>query len=382
MPVAHLALSIFDGAALCAGHSLIVEEGRIAGIVPDEEVPGDMKLVDHGACVLMPGFVDLQVNGGGGVMLNDDPTVAALSRIAEAHAALGTTALLPTLITDTPQVTAAVIEAAVVAVSVGVPGIAGLHLEGPHLSAARKGAHDPALIRPMTDADLTQICEAARILPALMVTIAPECVPPEQISAMAEAGAIVSLGHSACDYQTAMEAAEAGARCVTHLFNAMSRMDSRAPGLVGAALSHGDLAAGVIADGVHVHPVTLAAGLRAKRGPARAFLVSDAMAVAGTGLDGFMLNGRQVARRAGRLTLEDGTLAGADLEMAQAMRLIWQLGLGMETALGMATSVPAGVIGQGDRLGLLAPEGAADFVVLTPDFRVASVWRGGARLGG
>ncbi len=381
MRTAHSALSVFDGTALRAGHVLLIEDGRVAAVLPEEELPSGVTVIDHAAGVLMPGFVDLQVNGGGGVMLNDDPSVATMARIAEAHAGLGTTSLLPTLITDTEDVTAAAIEAAAVAVSVGVPGVAGLHLEGPHLSAARKGAHDPALIRPMTARDLDRICEAAAILPVLMVTVAPESVTPEQIAAMAAAGAVVSLGHSNTDYQTAMEAAEAGARCVTHLFNAMSPLTSRAPGLVGAALAHGELAAGLIADGVHVHPVTLSAALRGKRGPAGIFLVTDAMATAGSGIEGFMLNGRQVRRGAGRLTLEDGTLAGADLEMAGAMRLIWQLDFGMETALAMATSVPAGVIGQAGRLGCLAPGTAADFVVLGPDFAVVSVWRGGERLG-
>ncbi len=210
-----------------------------------------------------------------------------------------------------------------------------------------------------------------------MVTVAPETVTPDQIRALAAAGVIVSLGHSDADFDTCTRAVDAGARCATHLFNAMSQLGSREPGLVGAALASGGLNAGLIADGIHVHPASIGAALRAKRGPGQVFLVTDAMATAGSDIDGFSLNGRRIERRDGRLTLADGTLAGADLSMARALQVMTgDVGLALEAALAMATSVPAGVIGRGD-LGRLASGGPADFVHLGPDLGLRGAWRGG-----
>ncbi len=341
--------AIFDGTRLIEGHVLLRAAGTLAAILPEAEVAvaaGDATIIDLAGDILCPGYVDLQVNGGGGVMFNDDQSVAALCTIAAAHARLGATTILPTLITDTPERTAAAILAVEAAIAAGVAGIGGLHLEGPHLSLARKGAHDPRLIRPLTDRDLSLICEAARRLPALMVTLAPENATRHQVEALAEAGVIVSLGHSDADFATCQSYAEAGASCVTHLFNAMSQMGSREPGLVGAALSHGRLSAGLIADAIHVHPAAMRVALAAKQGPGAVFLVSDAMAPAGTDQGSFTLNGRVIRRSEGRLTLADGTLAGADLDLTTAVGvLVAEVGLDLATALAMATRIPAEVAG-------------------------------------
>ncbi|PRX29416.1 N-acetylglucosamine-6-phosphate deacetylase [Meinhardsimonia xiamenensis] len=373
----HTAGAVFDGARLLADHALVVEDGAVAALLPRGEVT-DVALQDHGPGVLAPGFVDLQVNGGGGVMFNDAPTLETLRRIASAHARLGSTAILPTLITDTPERTAQAIAAAVQAVAEGVAGIAGLHLEGPHLSRARHGAHDPALIRPMVEEDVQLLLAAAARLPVLKVTLAPESVAPAQIARLAAAGVVVSLGHSDAGFAECMAAVAAGARCVTHLFNAMSQLGSREPGLVGAALAAGELSAGLIADAIHVHPATLALALRAKAGPGKLYLVTDAMATAGSDIDSFTLDGREVRRHDGRLTLADGTLAGADLEMARALQvMIEQAGAAPESALAMATAVPAQVIGAGDRLGHLAPGRTADFVLLGKGWELRGVWRAG-----
>lgn len=375
---AYVGAAIFDGQRLLEGHALVLQGGRVQALVAEDALDpaADITRLDGG--ILAPGFVDLQVNGGGGVMLNDAPSVETLRTIAEAHERLGTTALLPTLITDTPAQTRAAIEAAVSAVTQGVAGIAGLHLEGPHISLARKGAHDPALIRPMEAADLALLLDAASRLPVLMVTIAPESVTKEQVAALSEAGVLISLGHSDADFETAMAYAAAGARCATHLFNAMSPLQSRAPGLVGAALQEGRLSAGVIADGIHVHPDTLAIALRAKNGPGGIFLVTDAMATAGTDIDSFEINGRQVLRRNGRLTLADGTLAGADLELAAALRLlVHDLGLPIAEALTMATARPAHLAGLDAAHGGLQTGMTADFVHLDDGLKLKAVWRGG-----
>lgn len=338
---------IFDGFTLRDGHAIRFDEGRITAFGPDAEVPKDGDVFDLAGDILSPGYVDLQVNGGDGLMFNDDPSPETLRRIAAAHRSLGVTALLPTLITDTAEKTRAAIAATVEAVRVGTPGVAGLHLEGPHLSIARKGAHDPALIRPMTPDDLDILLAAAEALPVLKVTVAPESVTEGQVATLSKAGVLVSLGHTDADFDSCCRYFGAGARCVTHLFNAMSQLGNREPGLVGAALARGTVSSGLIADAVHVHPQTMRAAWAAKTGPGRIFLVSDAMAVAGTDCTAFELNGRRIERREGVLTLADGTLAGADLDLTTAIRVMTEkVGVPIEAALRAATSGPGELIGK------------------------------------
>ncbi len=358
---------IFDGDQMLMDHRLIVAGDTIVALEPDrgDGVAGDV--VELGGDVLSPGFVDLQVNGGDGIMFNDAPEVETLRRMGRAHVGLGATSILPTLITDTADQTRAAIDAAKAAIAEGVPGIAGLHLEGPHLSVTRKGAHSAGLIREMEPGDLDALLAAARDLPALMITVAPENVSLDQVAALAGAGAVVSLGHSNADFATCSEYVQAGARCVTHLFNAMSQMGNREPGLVGAALAHGDLSAGLIADAIHVHPATIRAAWDAKQGPGEIFLVSDSMACAGSSAQSFEIDGRKVLRRDGRLTLEDGTLAGADLDLVTAIRvMVQEVGVPLDDALRAATSVPAKLAGLD--AGHLTPGTNADLIRMTPDF--------------
>jgi len=374
---AYLGADIFDGEIRLQGHALLVEDGRVSALVHEGAIPDAAGVTWLDGGLIAPGFVDLQVNGGGGVMFNDDPSVDVLRVMARAHAGLGATAILPTLITDTARHTRAAIAAVETALVEGVAGIIGLHLEGPHLSVARKGAHEAGLIREMQADDLALLCEAAARLPVLMVTLAPENVSPDQIRVLAAAGVIVSLGHSDAGFEPCMAAAEAGASCVTHLFNAMSQLGNREPGLVGAALTSGGLSAGLIADGIHVHPATIRAALAAKQGPGRVFLVSDAMSVAGSAQTEFTLNGRLIRREGGRLTLEGGTLAGADLDQLTAIRNLVGWGIvGEDAALAMATSIPADVIGA-TRFGRLTPGGPADFLYLGGPDQPASVWQAG-----
>lgn len=371
---------IFDGQAWHEDAALVVRGGSVEAIVPRGEAPLGAETVNAGD-LLTPGFVDLQVNGGGGVMLNDHPDVEGIETICRAHAPFGTTALLPTLITDTPEVTAAAATAGIEAARRKIPGFAGLHLEGPHLSIARKGAHDPQLIRPMDHADLTRLIELRKELPVLLTTVAPESVTPQQVASLAGRGLIVSLGHTDATYATARAYAEAGATMVTHLFNAMSQIGNREPGMVGAALDTAGLYAGLIADGIHVHPANIANAVRAKAGPGRICLVTDAMATIGTDMTTFELNGRTIYRKDGRLTLEDGTLAGADLDMISAVRFMHRtIGLDLGEALRMASLYPAQAIGQTGRLGNFARGAAADIVALSETLDVAGVWIGGERV--
>ena len=334
----------FDGQQLIDGVSARFEAGVLVVLGPD--LPGGGAEVDLNGDILSVGYVDLQVNGGGGLMFNAAPTVETLRTMAKAHRGLGVTQLLPTLITDSADITQAAINAAIEAVKEGIPGVAGLHLEGPHLSIARKGAHDAGLVRSMTDADLEALLDAAKQLPVLKVTIAPENVSLDQVKAMAQAGILLSLGHTDADFDTCQRYIAAGVRCVTHLFNAMSQMGNRAPGVVGAALSNRAVSAGLIADAVHVHPETMGVAWRSKRGPGKLFLVSDAMAVAGTDHSRFDLNGREILRQDGQLRLADGTLAGADLDLTTAISvLVHQVGTDLDAALLAATQVPLELCG-------------------------------------
>lgn len=370
---------IFDGTKLCTGQALLVQDGIVSAIAPTDAIPEGYSVRDLSGGFLTPGFVDLQVNGGGGVTFNDAPAVGTLSLIAAAHGRLGTTSFLPTLITDTADHTKAAVDAVRDAIQKGVPGICGLHLEGPHLSKDRKGAHDPALIRSMSDADLDLLLAAANSLPSLMVTLAPESVKSGQIRALRDAGAVVSLGHSQASHDAVVRAVAEGATCTTHLFNAMSQISSREPGLVGATLALGDLNAGLIADAIHVHPENIRLALRSKTGPGELFLVTDAMAPAGTSMTEFTLNGRRVCRQNGRLTLADGTLAGADLDMAGALNVMTaQADQPLADALRMSCAAPARVLGRYGELGALTPGATANFVHLTPTLAVGGVWVNGA----
>jgi N-acetylglucosamine-6-phosphate deacetylase len=335
---------IFDGRDWHGDAALLIEFGHVCGIVSADAVPAHAEVVYLAGGSIVPGFIDLQVNGGGGVLFNNDPSVHAIRTICAAHAQFGTTALLPTLITDTVEVNLAAIAAGKAAVALAVPGFMGLHLEGPHLSLARKGTHDPALIRPMDDSDLVRLTAAGADLPNLLVTVA----------------------------------FAAGASMATHLFNAMSQLGNREPGLVGAVLTNNAVHAGLIADGIHVHPAAIQIALRAKSGPGHIFLVTDAMSQTGTDLTTLTLNGRTITRSGGALRLADGTLAGADLDMIDAVEFMHShIGLPFDEALRMASLYPAEAMGIADTFGHLSPGAVASFVHLSEDRQVHSTWING-----
>lgn len=373
---------LFDGRRHLKNQSLVIEDGFIAEICDSAEVSAGDNHVNLGAGLVAPGYVDLQVNGGGGVLFNDAPTVETIRTICEAHALFGTTALLPTLITDTPEVTSQAIEAAIKAQEQHVPGFLGLHLEGPHLDSAKHGAHDPAFIRAMSDADMHELLVAKQKLLKMMVTLAPESVTNEQIGALSRAGITVSLGHSSTTYENAQKAADAGARCVTHLFNAMSALTHREPGLVGAALQNNTLYAGLIADGIHVDPAVIKIALNAKKGDAKIFLVTDAMSTIGTDQKSFFLKGREIIRENGRLELSDGTLAGADLDMNAAVNYMSHvIGLEDDEALRMASLYPAECIAAASSgVGVIREGGVADFVHRGENGELLGCWRSGDKV--
>ncbi|MEO6012714.1 MAG: N-acetylglucosamine-6-phosphate deacetylase [Devosia sp.] len=377
--IAYTGARIFDGEAWWEHSALVVDGDRIEGIIAADS-PTDAQRVSLGGGILAPGFIDLQVNGGGGGQFNLTPDVATIETICRAFAPFGTTACLPTFITDTPAKTAQAIAAGIEAAKAGVPGFLGLHLEGPHLSLARKGAHDPALIRPMDEADLNALIEACKALPNLLVTIAAETVTPNQITRLREAGIVISIGHSDASDEAVRAAAEAGATMVTHLFNAQSQIGNRNAGVVGAALDLGSLWAGIIADGIHVSAISMRIALRAKREPGRIFLVTDAMSLTGTDATSFELTGRTVYRRDGALRLGDGTLAGADLTMIDAVTYIHRtLGVALEEALRMASLYPAQALGVANERGTIARGLRADLVHLDDGLKVQQTIIGGVR---
>lgn len=374
------AAAVFDGENWHEKAALVIRDGVVGAVVAAAELPAATETIELDG-MLVPGFVDLQVNGGGGIMLNDRQDVEAIRTICAAHARFGTTALLPTLITDTPEVTRAAVEAGAQAVASKLPGFLGLHLEGPHLSLSRKGAHDAALIRPMRDTDEAALISAHEKVPVLLTTVAPESVELIRIERLAKAGIVVSLGHSDTTYRNAVACAAAGASMATHLFNAMSQIGNREPGLAGAAIDSGAFFAGLIADGIHVDPATIGIAVKAKRGPGRIFLVTDAMATIGTNMASFTLNGRMITRADGRLTLDDGTLAGADLDMISAVRFMHEtIGLELGEALRMASLYPAQAMRVDASHGRFVEGARADIVHLSEGLDVRGVWIGGERV--
>jgi N-acetylglucosamine-6-phosphate deacetylase len=325
--------------------------------------------------ILAPGFIDLQVNGGGGFLLNDDPTAETMRAIARAHRRSGTTACLPTLITDTRERMQSAIVAARTAA--GSDGVLGVHLEGPFVSPARPGIHRADHIVRPDAADLDLLADLVGAGHS-MITLAPECLPPGFLRSLTSSGIRVSVGHSEASADVVFRAVADGLTGVTHLFNAMPSFAGREPGIVGAALASRQLTAGIIVDGIHVHPIAVRAAFAAKGADGIA-LVSDAMPSVGTALASFRLMNRTVTLTNGRLTGEDGTLAGAHLDMISAVRNAVKLaGLPLEDALRSASFTPARYLGLEKERGALAASARADLVALTPDLDVIATWINGA----
>jgi N-acetylglucosamine-6-phosphate deacetylase len=372
-----LAPRVFDGHRWHAEAAVLIQDERIVRLAARGEIPPDwpqMRLPD--TAFLAPGFIDLQVNGGGGVLLNDQPTADGMRAIARAHRRYGTTACLPTLITDTGERMRAAIAAARAAA--GRDGVLGLHLEGPFISPKRPGVHRPDLIRRPDAGDLEELCGLAGAGRSL-VTLAPECTPAGFVRALAAAGICVSIGHSEAPAAVVTQAVADGATGVTHLFNAMPPMSAREPGIIGATLAERRLTAGLIVDGIHVDPVSVRAAFAAK-GFDRIALVTDAMPTVGASLSRFELMGRTISLADGRLSTTSGTLAGAHLDMATAVRNAVELArLPLEDALRAASLTPARFLGLEHERGALFPGARADLVALTDDVQVLATWLGGQR---
>ena len=363
---------------LVPGRALLLADGTIRDIVADDAIPATARTTRLAGGTLAAGLIDLQVNGGGGVMFNDAPTAATIAAIGRAHRAFGTTGFLATFISGARADMARAVTAVREAMDAGEPGALGIHFEGPHINPARRGAHDARAIRTPAEGDIDLLASLAT--GRTLVTLAPECVTPADIVALAARGVIIAAGHSEADADTMDTAMAHGLTGVTHLFNAMGPLGHREPGAAGAALTRDRLACGIIADGVHVHWDVLRLAWRAKpRGTL--FLVTDAMAPVGAPDEDAIRIGNETVRIVGGcLRLADGRLAGSLLNMGQAVRnCVMHAGIPLADALAMAAAYPADFLGLGESRGRLTPGLRADLVWLDDDLRVRATWIGGAR---
>jgi N-acetylglucosamine-6-phosphate deacetylase len=356
--------------------AVLLDGERIAALLPpDHPQVRAAQVQDLGGALLLPGFIDVQVNGGGGVLFNEAPTVETIRRIGAAHRRYGTTGFLPTLISDEPAVMRAALITVEQALIEGVPGLLGIHLEGPYLAPARKGVHDAKFFHAPGREELALLCAPHRGV--RLVTLAPDQVPAESIRRLAEAGVIVCAGHTAADYATTRAALDAGVRGFTHLFNAMTPLGSREPGVVGAALDDADSWCGIIVDGHHVHPASLRVAIAAKA-HGKMLLVTDAMPPVGADSPEYVLNGEIIIARDGICQTAQGVLAGSALDMAMAVRnAVEMLGLPLAEAVRMASTYPADFLGLGASHGRIAVGYRADLVLLEEDYRVQQSWIGG-----
>jgi N-acetylglucosamine-6-phosphate deacetylase len=364
---------VLGDAGILEGRAVLLDGNRIAGVVAESDPRcARAALHDLGGHLLLPGFLDTQVNGGGGVLFNAEPTVDAIREIGEAHRRFGTTGFLPTLISDDLHVVSRGLEAVRAAIAAGVPGVLGIHIEGPYLNVARKGVHNSAKLRGLDEG-------AIGLLTSLrggktLVTLAPEMTTPEIIAKLKAAGVVVSAGHTNATYAEIQAALRHGLTGFTHLFNAMSQLTGREPGVVGAALEDQDSWCGIIVDGRHVDPAVLRIALRCKRHD-RFMLVTDAMPSVGAAEKSFRLQGRMISITDGVLVDEHGTLAGSDADMATIVRnTVELLGVPLPEAARMASQYPAEFLGLGGELGRIAPGYRANLALVDEGFGVKETW--------
>lgn len=358
---------VFDGATIHEGLGVSIENGEVTALCPVGNIPEQASCTKLSG-LLAPGFFDIQVNGGGGALVNDTPTAEALQTIAAAHRKFGTVGILPTVITDAPDVLEAAADALLSLIH--AQGIYGLHIEGPHLALSRRGTHAPEHIRPFDDLTLDTVALLRDAGWPVLITVAPEATPVDVVAELVEMGAVVSLGHSAATYDETRAMLAAGACCFTHLFNAMPPMENRAPGIVGAAIESSAWC-GIIADCVHVHPSMVMLACNARPMANRMIAVSDAMATVG-GPDEFVLYGQTIRRDANRLVNAEGSLAGAHLTLDEALRNLISFGIAPEQALRMCRQNPLELmqIEQGEGIVGVPIE---DLIQLDDDFHLGGV---------
>ncbi|MEX1216107.1 N-acetylglucosamine-6-phosphate deacetylase [Saccharospirillum sp.] len=378
MFTALVAPELFDGNEIHGPKAVLMESGRIIGLVNPNEVPSHFQSTVCDTGMLAPGLIDLQVNGGGGVLLNNQPDTRALQQMASGHASVGVSRILPTVISDTPEVARKVIDAVVPMVSDPHSGVLGVHLEGPFFSTAKSGVHRLDALRQIANDDWSWL-RAASAVPAI-VTLAPECVTQDDIRKLVDLGLRLSAGHTDADYETVCSAINAGLNGFTHLFNAMSAHNGRAPGVVGAALTRNETWCGLIADGIHVHPASIQLALSAKP-VGKVYLVSDAMATVGTQDKRFELYGEPIEEVNGRLQNSQGRLAGSAISLVDAVQYVYRAqDVSLTESIAMASRYPAEYLRVADQFGSIRPGYWADFSWWGSDASLKGAWRAGQPL--
>ncbi|MDR3374952.1 MAG: N-acetylglucosamine-6-phosphate deacetylase [Ancalomicrobiaceae bacterium] len=353
----------YDGDAIRPELAIEIDAGRIVAVHPAAEAPAGLPIW-RSTDLAAPGFFDVQVNGGGGVLFNAEPTADAMRAIAAAHRRCGTANCLITLITDTDDIFERAVDAAIAAS--GRDGVIGIHIEGPHLSPKRRGTHRADLLRPWQESTFTRVERLRRAGVPVLLTLAPEVVPEGVIARLTALGAVVSLGHSAAPQEIALRAIAEGARAATHLFNGMDPPTSRVPGLVGTVVLS-ELYAGFVADGHHVHPDMLKIVARARPRPGRMMLISDAMPTV-NGPSSFTLQGQMITVRDGKLVNAEGSLAGVHATMASSLVFLRRSEvMSVADALDAAVAAPSRLMGLADRLGRIAANYPADLNLLDPN---------------
>ncbi|HDY8185236.1 TPA: N-acetylglucosamine-6-phosphate deacetylase [Vibrio vulnificus] len=358
---------IYTGSDVLSEHALIIENDLIQSIVPAADLPSGIEVKDLAGANVSPGFIDLQLNGCGGVMLNDEITAETMQIMHKANLKSGCTSFLPTLITSSDEDMRAAISAAREYHAQYQNQSLGLHLEGPYLNVMKKGIHSVDYIRPSDTSMVDFICENADVV--AKVTLAPELNDPEHIEKLRNAGIVVSIGHTNATYAEARKGFEAGITFATHLFNAMTPMVGREPGVVGAIYDTPDVYAGIIADGFHVDYANIRIAHKIKG--EKLVLVTDATAPAGANMDYFIFVGKKVYYRDGKCVDENGTLGGSALTMIEAVQnTVEHVGIALDEALRMATLYPAKVIGVDAQLGRIKKGYIANLTIFDRDFNV------------
>lgn len=364
---------IFTGETLLESHAVILENGLVRDVILNEEVPSNITHTFNlkGNC-LVPGFVDLQVNGGGGIMFNSAPTVDTIRKMSIAHQKYGTTGFMPTLITDSYDAMQRAIQAVNNAIEQNIPGVLGIHLEGPFLSEEKKGAHDASKFCAIDEKGFSIVTSLQN--GKTIITIAPELTEPQMITRLAEQGIVICAGHSNADYNETIRAIDSGLTGFTHLYNAMTPLQSREPGMVGAAIGSDETWFGIIADGFHMHPCAFKVAVRAKK-QGGAILVTDAMATVGSDKDYFVLDGEKIYAINGRCENAAGSLAGSDLNMNDAVKNSTKFAdISWQEAVRMASLYPAKALGIDHEIGRIEPGYKANFVSLNQDLDVMHTW--------
>lgn len=367
---------IFTGEKWLTNSAVIIDGEKIVAVCSDKELPANVnQKIDLHGNRLIPGLIDTQVNGGGGVLFNDAPNVETLRVMGEAHRKYGTTGFYPTLISDDLSVVKKSIEAVAQALEEKVPGVLGIHLEGPFLNPERKGVHDASKFKVIDEAAF-ELLTSLKVGKTL-ITIAPELTTPEMIGRLAKAGVVIAAGHSAANYEQTKTALAAGITSFTHLFNAMQPLTSREPGMVGAALENDNAWVGVIVDGYHVHPASLKVAHQAKA-KGKMVLVTDAMPSVGAANKDFMLGGELIRCENGKLSTATGTLAGSDLDMLAAVKnTVEMVGIDVDEAIRMASTYPAAMMGEENSLGSIKSGYIASMILIDEKYQLVRSWING-----